>query len=152
MDYAGHSDWRLPTAKELQSLVDYSRSPDHTDSPAIDPLFECMPITNEAGLKDYAQYWTSTTHIGSRGTDRAVYICFGRGLGKMHGEWMDVHGAGCQRSDTKTGDIEDYPKSHGPQGDVQRLHNFVRLVRGGVAEEVNAPTVKEHSRRRRGGQ
>jgi hypothetical protein len=150
MNYAGHSDWRLPTAKELQSLVDYSRSPDATDSPAIDPLFDCTEITNEAGQKDYAQYWTSTTHIGGRGADRAAYVCFGRGLGQMHGNWMDVHGAGCQRSDSKTGNIEDYPQSHGPQGDVQRLHNFVRLVRGGEVEQVDALVAKQSSQRKRG--
>jgi len=28
--YLGYSDWRLPNAKELQSIVDYSRSPDTT--------------------------------------------------------------------------------------------------------------------------
>ena len=137
MEFSGHSDWRLPNAKELQSIVDYTRSPDATDSAAIDPLFQCSEITNEAGQKDYAQYWSSTTHIGSRGADRAAYVCFGRGLGKMRGQWMDVHGAGCQRSDPKTGNIADYPKSHGPQGDVQRLHNFVRLVRGGNVESEN---------------
>ena len=56
-----------------------------------------------------------------------------------------MHGAGSQRSDTKTGNIGDYPKSHGPQGDVQRLHNFVRLVRGGDVKVVvpsPAPTAK----------
>jgi hypothetical protein len=43
---------------------------------------------------------------------------------------IDVHGAGCQRSDPKTGDLADYPSSgHGPQGDVQRVFNHVRLVR-----------------------
>jgi len=144
MEFAGHDDWRLPSAKELQSLVDYTRSPDATDSAAIDPLFECTAITNEGGEKDYGQYWSSTTHINSRGTDQAAYVCFGRGLGNMRGNWMDVHGAGCQRSDAKTGNPDDYPKFHGPQGDVQRLDNMVRLVRGGgvgkVAPEQSSST------------
>ncbi|MCK7477912.1 MAG: DUF1566 domain-containing protein [Candidatus Moduliflexus flocculans] len=36
-NYLGHDDWRLPNAKELQSIVDYTRSPDTTSSAAIDP-------------------------------------------------------------------------------------------------------------------
>ncbi|MCP4793329.1 MAG: DUF1566 domain-containing protein, partial [Actinomycetia bacterium] len=35
----GADDWRLPDAKELQSIVDYTRSPDTTKSAAIDPVF-----------------------------------------------------------------------------------------------------------------
>jgi hypothetical protein len=47
----------------------------------------------------------------------------------MHDEVMDVHGAGAQRSDPKTGT----PRiGHGPQGDAQRIDNYVRLVRGGT--------------------
>jgi len=42
---------------------------------------------------------------------------------------MDVHGAGSQRSDPKTGDPNDYPYGHGPQGDVIRIYNYVRSVR-----------------------
>jgi hypothetical protein len=42
---------------------------------------------------------------------------------------MDVHGAGAQRSDPKTGDASDYPQGHGPQGDVIRINNYVRCVR-----------------------
>ncbi len=38
--YLGYSDWRLPDAKELQSIVDYTRSPDTTGSAAIDPVFD----------------------------------------------------------------------------------------------------------------
>ena len=47
---------------------------------------------------------------------------------------QDVHGAGAQRSDPKTGNAEDYPFGHGPQGDVIRIDNYVRLVRAGVAD------------------
>ena len=32
LDYAGATDWRLPDIKELHSIVDYTRSPDTTNS------------------------------------------------------------------------------------------------------------------------
>jgi Protein of unknown function (DUF1566)/EF hand len=127
---AGHSDWRLPNAKELQGIVDYARSPDTTRSPAIDPIFETTAIKNEAGKKDYAHFWTSTTHLdGRRPGSMGVYIAFGRALGKMHGRIMDVHGAGAQRSDPKSGKGGQF---HGPQGDARRVLNYVRCVRGGA--------------------
>ena len=82
--YLGHSDWRLPNAKELQAIVDYTRSPDTTSSAAINPLFTCSAITNEAGTQDYPFYWTNTTHISSDGTGAAaIYIAFGRAMGYM---------------------------------------------------------------------
>ena len=49
--------------KELQSIVDYTRSPDTTRSAAIDPIFGTTPIRNGLGQKDYAFYWSSTTHV-----------------------------------------------------------------------------------------
>ena len=42
---------------------------------------------------------------------------------------LDVHGAGSQRSDPKSGDPANWPYGHGPQGDVIRIYNYVRLVR-----------------------
>jgi len=44
----GHTDWRLPDAKELRSIVDNTRY-----SPAIDPVFTG---TNSA------YYWSSSTY------------------------------------------------------------------------------------------
>jgi hypothetical protein len=127
---AGHSDWRLPNAKELQSIVDYTRVP------ALDPIFQITAL--EDG--EHPFFWTSTSHLEGppdrQGRD-AVYVSFGRALGWMqrppNGEFrlLDVHGAGAQRSDPKVGDPALFPHGRGPQGDVIRISNFVRLVRGG---------------------
>ena len=130
---AGHTEWRLPNTKELQSIVDYTRAPSTTASAAIDPAFACTQITNMALNADYPWYWTGTTHLKYTGVDdQGSYVCFGRGMGTMDEgvTIIDVHGAGCQRSDPKTGEPGDYPSSgHGPQGDVRRVFNHVRIVR-----------------------
>ena len=135
--YLGYTDWRLPNAKEMQSIVNYSRAPDATDSAAIDPVFNITQIINENMAIDYPWFWTGTTHVRSDGTGSSgVYICFGRAMGYMNGTWMDVHGAGAQRSDGKDGDftrftyVEDgYYFGMSPQGDAYRGYNYVRLVR-----------------------
>lgn len=134
-NYLGFNDWRLPNAKELQSIVDYSRSPQETNSAAIDPVFNISKIKDEDGKDNYPFFWTSTTHENSKNAKSAVYICFGEALGFLKDpksgrtNLTDVHGAGAQRSDSKTGDPDDYPKGHGPQGDVVRIYNYARLVR-----------------------
>ncbi len=132
-DYLGYSDWRMPNAKELQSILDYTRSPATSSSAAIDLLFNATKITNEADQDDYPYYWTSTTHLKYNGSvGSGVYISFGRAIGD-YGDgdgWQDVHGAGAQRSDPKSPeDGVTYPNSNGPQGDAQRVYNYVRLVR-----------------------
>lgn len=136
-NYLGHSDWRLPDAKELQSLLDYTRSPATTNSAAIDPLFNCSAITNEGGHSDYAFYWSSTTHANMQNGSNAAYISFGEALGYWQYSWTDVHGAGAQRSDPKSGDPANWPTGHGPQGDAIRIYNYVRLVRDVGSTAVN---------------
>ena len=129
-NYLGHNDWRLPNAKELQSIVDYTRSPQTTGSAAIDPVFEVTSIIDEVGQTNYPFYWTSTTHVEESGAgDGGVYIAFGEASGYMHNSWIDVHGAGSQRSDPKSGDPDDYLYGRGPQGDAIRIYNYVRCVR-----------------------
>ena len=165
--FLGHADWRVPSVKELQSLVDYTRSPDTSQSPAIDPVFSCTTITNDARQADYPFYWSGTTHVGFRGGEAAMYVAFGRAAGWMSPRGMaggppdrrggpgggrgpggpagggaqgkdagdyhyvDVHGAGAQRSDPKSGDPAMFPHGRGPQGDVIRIFNYVRCVCGG---------------------
>ena len=131
LELANHTDWRLPNAKELQSIVDYSRSPQTTNSPAINPIFSTTEIKDPEGNSgQYPFFWTSTTHLdGVNPSSGAVYIAFGEGQGKMRNQLMDVHGAGCQRSDPKSGNKNQYPTYFGPQGDVRYVFNYVRSVR-----------------------
>ena len=160
LGFAGHPDWRLPSAKELQSIVDYTRSPDTTRSPAIDPLFKVTAIKDEGGNANYPFYWSSTTHARTRGSQHGVYVAFGEALGWMRdrrtGKYalQDVHGAGAQRSSPKAGDGSEFPRGRGPQGDVVRSHNFVRCVRGGQATFRATPpaTLRTQGSERQGSQ
>lgn len=129
--FLGHDDWRLPNAKELQSLADYTRVP------AVAPVFQITKLSEG----EHPFFWSGTTHLDGppdRIAGAAVYLSFGRALGWMQfppgrGEFRlrDVHGAGAQRSDPKVGDPKMFPHGRGPQGDVIRIYNFVRLVRDG---------------------
>jgi hypothetical protein len=122
-NFLGHNDWRLPNTKELQSLVDYTRSPGATNpanvGPAINAMFSCTAILNDGGKADYPYYWTSTSAISNpTGTyENAWYVAFGRA---ENGSGEDLHGAGAVRFDKKT---------VGTGQGEERVLNYVRLVR-----------------------
>ncbi len=89
LEFTDRQDWQLPDAKELQSIVDYTRSPLTTGAAAIDPVFEISSIVDEGGGINYPFYWTATTHANSHNGSAAVYLAFGEALG-----WMSEPGGG----------------------------------------------------------
>jgi len=108
---AEHRDWRLPNAKELLSIVDYRRN-----DPALD--------VNVFRQRDPAAWFWSSTTFGDSPRE-AVYVCFGKCLAA---DGTDLHGAGAQRSDPKTGDPARFAP-RGGQRDQVRINNHVRCVR-----------------------
>jgi hypothetical protein len=128
---AGHAEWHLPNAKELQSIVDYSRSPKATGTSALSLVF---------GITDpKAYFWTSTTHLEGDGTrppvgSMALYVAFGEARswalspdGKKS-ILVDTHGAGAVLSEPKAGDPDDFPKGLPPDDDDVHIKNYVRCV------------------------
>ena len=63
-NYGGFSDWRMPTDKELQSIVDYSRN-----YPSINMTYFPNTVASP--------YWSSTTLAGN--TSLAWYVNFHNG-------------------------------------------------------------------------
>jgi hypothetical protein len=78
LDLGGHTDWRLPNVRELQSIVDYGRL-----DPAIDPVFGASS----------AWYWSSTSVAYN--PDYAWGVGFGDGF---VGSGLDEVGGGCVRA------------------------------------------------------
>jgi len=103
-------------------------------SPLADFATAPLALTGRATTATY--FWSGTTHLDGppdRQGDAAIYVAFGRATGWMKfpptftPQLLDVHGA--QRSAPKTGDPALFPHGRGPQGDVIRITNYVRLVR-----------------------
>jgi len=78
LNLAGHTDWRLPNVRELQSIVDYGRS-----NPSIDPVFGATTFF----------YWSSTSLDDGPGV--AWIVRFGVGF-VLPGSDIVLEGNGAQ--------------------------------------------------------
>jgi len=72
LNYVGHTDWRLPTLVELQTIVDNSRT-----NPSIDPTY--FPSTQSL------QYWSSTADDSNPGN--YYYVDFSNGTSGSYGAY-----------------------------------------------------------------
>ena len=131
LNLAAQSDWRLPTVKELQSIVEYENNIDKSGKASILELFQTSRRDNPDGSLNYPYYWASTTLLdGPKPGNQATYVCFGKASAFFNGQYVDAHGTGAVRSDLKYLQNANYPISFGPQGDLVYVRNYVRCVRG----------------------
>ena len=72
--FGEHSDWRVPTIKELASIIDYGKI-----TPNIDANYFPNTLCKEASY-----YWSSTTDASRTSYAWGIFFCYGHNYGRYY--------------------------------------------------------------------
>ena len=137
--YLGHDDWRLPNAKELQSIVDYTRSPRHDPLAGHRPGLHCTTTTTGRrptipSTGPARPTLGRTARTGSARPRGRLRRLRPRAMGWTAGPAGRRRLRTCSTSTAparsaaipRAATPPTFPHGRGPQGDVVRINNFVR--------------------------
>ena len=147
MNYLGHSDWRVPSIMELQSIVDYSNHKRASSCIALNSIFDIT--ANDNNMKYWATIKKSNANLENK-DNYTMYICFGESMrceqqtrpgqerSNSNGNPKSGHKKGINKNYKKTAGVNQVSAQHNRKAvhsktkgnnNTFQADNFVKLVR-----------------------